>query len=149
VAGVKAVPFPAQWPENACLQGREGGSRLRDGDGAVHLANIGWRERNIMSESSEAVFVNVIVVDPNRYEQLMEILKEGNDSVIRNRNGFISCSLLANAERTRVITVARWKSADAIKAVASDPVAAEYVRRTTAVAKATPAVFAIVAEYLP
>jgi len=102
-----------------------------------------------MSKSSEAVFVNVIEVDPNRYEQLMEILKEGNDSVIRHRSGFISCSLLANADRTRVITVARWKSADAIKAVASDPVVAEYVRRTAAVAKATPAVFAVAAEYLP
>jgi len=71
-----------------------------------------------MSESSEAVFVNVIEVDPNRYEQLMEILKEGNDSVIRHRKGFISCLLLANADRSRVITVARWTSADGIKAVA-------------------------------
>jgi len=102
-----------------------------------------------MSESSEAVFVNLIEVDPNRYERLMEILKEGNDSVIRHRNGFISCVLLANADRSRVVTVARWTSADAIKAVASDPVVAEYVKRTAAVAKGTPAVFAIVAEYLP
>ena len=102
-----------------------------------------------MSESSEAVFVNLIEVDPNRYERLMEILKEGNDSVIRHRNGFISCLLLANADRSRVVTVARWTSADAIKAVASDPVVAEYVKRTAAVARATPAVFAIVAEYLP
>jgi heme-degrading monooxygenase HmoA len=102
-----------------------------------------------MSESSEAVFVNVIEVDPDRYEQLMEILKEGNDSVIRHRKGFISCLLLANADRSRVITVARWTSADAIKAIASDPVAAGYVKRTAAVAKATPAVFSVVAEYRP
>ena len=102
-----------------------------------------------MPETSEVVFVNLIDVDPNRYEQLMEILKEGNDSVIRHRNGFISCLLLASADRSRVITVARWTSADAIKAVASDPVVAEYVKRTAAVAKATPAVCAIVAEYLP
>jgi len=102
-----------------------------------------------MSESSEAVFVNVIEVDPNRYEQLMEILKEGNDSVVRHRKGFISCLLLANADRSRVITVARWTSADAIKSVASDPVVAQYVKRTAAVAKATPAVFSVVAEYRP
>lgn len=102
-----------------------------------------------MSESSEAVFVNLIDVDPNRYEQLVEVLKEGNDSVIRHRDGFMSCLLLANADRSRVITVARWTSADAVKAVASDPVVAEYVKRTAAVGKATPAVFAIVAEYLP
>lgn len=103
-----------------------------------------------MSEpSSEAVFVNVIEVEPIRYEQLIEILKEGNDSVIRRRDGFISCVILASADRSRVITVARWKSADAIKVVGSDPVAAEYVKRTAAVANANPAVFAIVAEYRP
>ena len=102
-----------------------------------------------MSKSSEAVFVNVIEVDPNRYEQLMEILKEGNDSVIRHREGFISCLLLANAERSRVITVTRWTSADAIKTVASDPVVAEYIKRTAAVAKAAPAVYSVVAEYRP
>ena len=102
-----------------------------------------------MSESSEAVFVNVIEVDPDRYELLMQILKEGNDSVIRHRKGFISCLLLANADRSRVITVARWTSADAIKAVASDPVVAEYVKRTAAIAKASPAVFGVVAEYRP
>jgi heme-degrading monooxygenase HmoA len=102
-----------------------------------------------MSESREAVFVNVIEVDPNRYEQLMEILKEGNDSVARHRKGFISCLLLANADRSRVITVARWTSADAINAVANDPVLAEYGKRTGAVAKATPAVFTVVADYRP
>ena len=102
-----------------------------------------------MSESSEAVFVNVIEVDPNRYEQLMEILKGGNDSVVRHRKGFISCLLLANADRSRVITVARWTSADVIKALTNDPVVAEYGKRTAAVAKAAPAVYSVVAEYRP
>ena len=102
-----------------------------------------------MSESSEAVFVNVIEVDPDRYEQLMEILKEGNDSVIRHFKGFISCVLLVNADRSRVITVARWTTADAIKALASDPVIAGYAKRTAALAKATPAVFSVAAEYRP
>jgi hypothetical protein len=33
VAGIKTVLSPAQGAENACLQAREGGTRLRDGDG--------------------------------------------------------------------------------------------------------------------
>jgi heme-degrading monooxygenase HmoA len=100
-----------------------------------------------MSETSEAVFVNILDVDPKRYEQLVEILKEGNDTVIRSLDGFISASILANADKSRVITVARWKSADAIKAVASNPVVGEYVKRTAAVASANPAVFTVVAEF--
>jgi hypothetical protein len=40
-----------------------------------------------MSRSrDEAVFVNVIEVDPSRYEELVAILKEGNDTVIRRRD---------------------------------------------------------------
>ena len=53
--------------------------------------------------------MDVIEVEPIRYEQLIEILKEGNDSVIRRRDGFISCVILASADRSRVITVARWE----------------------------------------
>jgi Antibiotic biosynthesis monooxygenase len=103
----------------------------------------------VSEPTSEAVFVNVIEVEPARYEELLQILEEGNDSVIRRRPGFISCVILASADRRRVITLARWKSAEAIKVVGSDPVVAGYVKRTAAVANANPAVFAIVAEYRP
>ena len=103
-----------------------------------------------MSESkNEAVFVNVIEVEPSRYQELVSILKEGNDSVIRKREGFISALLLANGDKTRVVTVARWKSMDAAKALQSDPAVNGYVNRTAAVAKASPAMFAVVAEYAP
>jgi heme-degrading monooxygenase HmoA len=103
-----------------------------------------------MSESrTEAVFVNVIDVEPSRYQELMTILNEGNDTVIRRREGFISAVLLANGDKSRVVTVARWQSMDAIKALQSDTVVATYVNRTAAIAKANPAVFAVVAEYWP
>jgi heme-degrading monooxygenase HmoA len=103
-----------------------------------------------MSHSqSEAVFVNVIEVDPSRYEELLAIVKEGNDTVIRRCDGFISAVIATTTDRGRVVTVARWKSADAIKALQSDPVVGAYVKRTAAVAKPSPAVFTIVAEYRP
>jgi hypothetical protein len=99
------------------------------------------------SSDTEAVFVNVIDVDPSRYPELVEILKEGNDSVIRRRAGFISALIVASADRRRVITVARWKSAEAVKVLQNDPVVSTYVKRTAAVATASPAVFDLVAEY--
>ena len=74
-----------------------------------------------MSDSAEPVFVNVIEVDPKRYEELMAMLQEANDSFIRHRKGFISCLLLASPDRSRVVTVARWNRADAIREVGSEP----------------------------
>ncbi len=43
--------------------------------------------------------MNAIEVDPARYPQLIEVLKEGNDSVIRQRDGFISCLEFIRAGR--------------------------------------------------
>ena len=103
----------------------------------------------MLNAESEAVFVNVIEVDPNRYEELIAIVKEGNDRVIRRRAGFVSAFIATTADSARIVTVARWKSADSIKALQGDPVVAEYVKRTAAVAKANPIVFTVVAEYLP
>ena len=45
--------------------------------------------------------------DPSRYEELVAIVKEGNDRVIRRRDGFISAFIATNADATRVVTVAR------------------------------------------
>ncbi len=45
--------------------------------------------------------------------------------------------------------MARWKSADAIKALQCDPVVTEFGKRTAAVAKFNPIVFTIVEEYRP
>jgi quinol monooxygenase YgiN len=103
----------------------------------------------MFNSQSEAVFVNVIEVDPSHYEELIAIVKEGNDRVIRRRDGFISAFIATTPDISRVVTVARWKSADAIKALQSDPVVADYVKRTAALAKANPTVFTIVAEYHP
>jgi hypothetical protein len=97
--------------------------------------------------NGEAVFVNVIEVNPSRYDELVAILKEGNDTVIRGRDGFISALIVASPDRSRVITVARWKSAEAVQVLQNDTVVASYVKRTAAVATANPAVFGVVAEY--
>lgn len=101
------------------------------------------------SSQSEAMFVNVCDVDPSRYEELLAIVKEGNDRVIRRRDGFISAIVASTPDTSRLVTMARWKSLDAIKALQSDPVIADYAKRTAAVAKSNPIVFTIVAEYRP
>lgn len=103
-----------------------------------------------MSEpQGDVFFVNTLEVRPGRYEQLMEILEEGNDTVVRKRDGFVSCVLLSNADRTRVLTIARWRSMAAIKATGSDPVLADFAKRTAAVATASPEFLSVVAEYKP
>lgn len=91
-------------------------------------------------------FVNVVDVDPTRQQELVELLLEGTQEVIRHRPGFISVTLLASLDGTRVVNVARWRSADDVRATQADPAAAAYARRTAEIATASPGVYRVTAE---
>ncbi len=95
----------------------------------------------------DAIFINVIDVDPANQRQLIDILVEGTEKVISHRPGFISVTLLASADGRRVINLARWRSAADIKATQGDSAAAEYVRRTAEVAQASPNVYTVAGEF--
>ncbi|MEU1605700.1 antibiotic biosynthesis monooxygenase family protein [Micromonospora matsumotoense] len=92
-------------------------------------------------------FINVIDVDPSRQQELIDLLAEGTEQVVSRRPGFVSVTLLASLDRTRVVNVARWESADDVKATQSDPQAAEYARRTAAIAQADPGLYTVVGEF--
>lgn len=97
--------------------------------------------------SSPVTFINIIDVDPSTQQEVVDILKEGTEQVISKRPGFVSVTVLASADERRVVNIARWESADDVKATQADPVAAEYVKRTAAIATPSPGIYAVVAEY--
>ncbi len=97
--------------------------------------------------SQPVTFVNIIDVDPSRQRELIELLAEGTEKVMSKRPGFISVTLLASLDKTRVVNIARWDSADAVKATQADPEAADYAKRTAAIAQASPGVYTVVAEF--
>ena len=97
--------------------------------------------------SSPVTFINVIDVDPSRQQEVIDLLKEGTERVISRRPGFLSVTVLAGTDGSRVVNVARWESAEAVRATQADPAAAEYARRTAAIATPHPGVYAVVAEF--
>ncbi|MEU1755618.1 antibiotic biosynthesis monooxygenase [Micromonospora matsumotoense] len=97
--------------------------------------------------STPVTFINVIDVDPSRQQELIDLLVEGTEKVVSRRPGFVSVTLLASLDRTRVVNVARWESTDDVKATQSDPEAAEYARRTAAIAQASPGLYTVVGEF--
>ncbi len=97
--------------------------------------------------SKPVTFVNVVDVDPAKQQEVIDLLVEGAETVMSKRPGFISVTLLASLDKRRVINVARWESAEDVKATQSDPAAAEYARRTAALAQATPGLYTIVGEF--
>ncbi|MEV6706551.1 antibiotic biosynthesis monooxygenase family protein [Micromonospora wenchangensis] len=99
--------------------------------------------------SDPVTFVNVIDVDPSRQQEVIDLLTEGTEKVVSRRPGFVSVTLLASLDRTRVVNVARWRSADDVRATQADPEAAEYARRTAALAQASPGLYTVVGEFTP
>ncbi|WP_280496649.1 putative quinol monooxygenase [Nocardia farcinica] len=76
-----------------------------------------------------ATFVNIISVDPARQQELIEVLTEGTEQVIRHRPGFVSVTLLAAVDGSRVINIAQWDGPDDAKATLADPRAQEFAAR--------------------
>jgi heme-degrading monooxygenase HmoA len=91
-------------------------------------------------------FINVLDVDPDRQEELLDLLTRGAQDVIRHRPGFLSMALLASADGRRVINLAQWTSADDARATQTDPDAADYTARAAAIATAAPGLYRVVTE---
>ncbi|WP_218153972.1 antibiotic biosynthesis monooxygenase family protein [Nonomuraea pusilla] len=104
-------------------------------------------ETVIRVDDEVATFVNVFDVDPSRQQELIEILKEGTEKVMRNRPGFVSVNLLASADGTRVVNYAQWRSLDDVKATMADPEAQKFAKRTAEIAKPAPHPYEVVATY--
>ncbi len=97
--------------------------------------------------SHPVTFINIIDVDPSAAQEVIDILNEGTEKVMSRRPGFLSVTILVSADRRRVVNIATWDSADDIRATQADPAAAEYARRTAAIATPAPGIYAIVSEH--
>jgi quinol monooxygenase YgiN len=99
-----------------------------------------------MSDQS-VTFVNVFDVEPDRQQELVDLLTSGAEEVIRHRPGFVSLTLLASRDGRRVVNVGRWAGAEDAAATHADPRAADYAARAAAIAtSAAPGLYDVVAD---
>lgn len=87
--------------------------------------------------------INVFEVEPSKQQELVDLLNEGADKVMRHRPGFVSVNILTSVDGTRVVNYAQWNTHDDVKATMTDPEVQEYGKRAAAIAKATPGVFSV------
>lgn len=91
-------------------------------------------------------FVNVLTVEPERQQELVDLLVEGLDEVIRHRPGFVRASVLASLDGGAVINLAQWRSPADAAATQREPDAAAYAQRVAAIARPQPGLYRVVAE---
>lgn len=101
------------------------------------------KKQAVIRADETVTFISVFDVEPEKQQQLIDVLNEGAEKVISKRPGFISASILASKDGTRVVNYAQWKSLDDVKATREDPNAAPFAKRMAELAKATPNVFTV------
>lgn len=87
------------------------------------------------------VAVNIIDVDPDRQQELIELMQEGAEQVFGPLPGFMSSTVIASQDGTRVINIAHWESLDAVKAVQGNPETAAFGPRVAALGTYTVALY--------
>jgi len=91
--------------------------------------------------------VNIFDVDASKQQELLDLLNEGTEKVIKTRPGFVSVNILASVDGTRVINYAQWRSQDDLKAIMGDAEVQAYAQKTAALAKAAPQVYRVVSVH--
>ncbi|MFI0939352.1 antibiotic biosynthesis monooxygenase family protein [Streptomyces sp. NPDC021020] len=101
----------------------------------------------IRANDGIATLINVFEVEPAKQQELVDLLNEGTEKVAKTRPGFVSVTVLASLDGSRVVNYAQWESPEALRAVQGDAEMGGYARRTAELAKAAPAVYRVAAVH--
>lgn len=85
-----------------------------------------------------ATLINVFAVTPETQRQLVDLLAEATEEVMRHRRGFVSANIHASLDGTRVVNYAQWRSREDFQAMLDDPIAQEHMAAAGALADAEP-----------
>lgn len=88
----------------------------------------------IQEHSDHATLINVFTVEPQRAADLVALLRQATNDVMRHVPGFITANIHLSTDGTRVVNYAQWRSADDFQAMLADPVAREHMGRCADIA---------------
>jgi len=84
-----------------------------------------------MTELRKDVFVliNTFRVDPARQDEVIRVLEEATESVMRKQPGFVSASFHKSFDGRFVANYAQWESKAAFEDMLNDPAAKEHMQK--------------------
>jgi quinol monooxygenase YgiN len=94
-------------------------------------------------------FINVFSVDPANQAELVGILTQVTEGIVRRKAGFISARLHRSFDGKKVTMYAQWQSSEAYQAMRDDPAPRPYLERALAIAKFEPGMYEVVQTFLP
>jgi quinol monooxygenase YgiN len=79
--------------------------------------------------------INVFTVEPERLAELVKLLEDATERVMRHLPGFVSANIHRGLEGTRVANYAQWASREHFEAMLRNPEAQHHMRAAAALAQ--------------
>lgn len=81
--------------------------------------------------------LNILTVNPTNQARLLDMLRDNVDTVIQTLDGWISTTLVASADGTRVVIHSQWRDGAAVAAMRADPRMVAYFPKLAELASST------------
>ena len=95
------------------------------------------------------ILINVFTVDPERQQQLIELLARATEDSVRHASGVTSARLHRSLDGTKVTMYAQWRSSEDYQAMRENPAPLPYLKRALAIAKFEPGMYEVVQTFSP
>ena len=97
----------------------------------------------IVENTGFVTLINVFKVDPQRQQDLIDLLTRATDTSVRHVPGFVSAALHRSVDGTKVTMYAQWQSAEHYQAMRANPVASPYLEQALAIATFDPGMYEV------
>jgi len=87
--------------------------------------------------------INVFTVEPERQQELIELLTKATEESVRHAPGFISATLHRSLDGTKVTMYAQWRSNDDYQAMRRDPAPLPYLTKALEIARFEPGMYEV------
>ncbi|OJT18835.1 antibiotic biosynthesis monooxygenase [Archangium sp. Cb G35] len=102
----------------------------------------------IVPGSGVCTLINVFTVAPERQAELVKLLDEATEEVMRHQPGFISANIHRGLDGNRVTNYAQWASREHFEAMLRNPTAQVHMRAAAAlVEKFEPHLYEVVSTH--
>jgi len=89
----------------------------------------------ITTDKQVLTLINVFTVKPEHQQQLIDILVEADQTIMKRLPGYISASIHRSLDRTKVTNYARWENAEALEAMLHNPEAIPHLQALRQIAE--------------
>lgn len=98
----------------------------------------------IEAQSTGVTLINVYEVEPEKQAELVSLLSDATEQVMRHQPGFVSVSIHSSFDGTRIVNYAQWASKEDFDRMLKNPEVQAQLKQLAALAKSvSPALYKV------